>query len=128
MSSRSKGFTLIELMIVVAIIGILATIGLNYFRHARLRAMRTEAVVMLRSIATEEKAYYGEHGHYTSDLANLSVDRCVDHYCYNVITGEDFYGTKAGSYVAVAFGNIETSDERLDILVLGSDISVSPLK
>ncbi len=61
-----KGFTLIELMIVVAIIGILAAIAIPSFLAMQLRAKRSELPTNLDAIRTAEKAYHAEWDSYTS--------------------------------------------------------------
>ncbi len=61
-----QGFTLIELMIVVAIIGLLASIALPSFGILRLRARRSEFPVNLQSIRSAEKAYQHEWDTYTA--------------------------------------------------------------
>ena len=58
LTSSSKGFTLIELMIVVAIIGILAAIAIPQFSEYRTRAFNATAEGDLKNIMTSEEAYY----------------------------------------------------------------------
>jgi len=57
---KKKGFTLIELMIVVAIIGILAAIAIPNFLKFQAKARQSEAKTNLASIATAEIAYFAE--------------------------------------------------------------------
>jgi len=60
-----RGFTLIELMIVVAIVGILATIAIPNFLTMQYRAKRAELPEVLDGIRTAEKAYFAEWDTYT---------------------------------------------------------------
>jgi len=61
-----KGFTLIELMIVVAIIGILAAIAIPNFLQYQARARQSEARTNLGGVFVSETAYLGENGRYGS--------------------------------------------------------------
>ena len=64
--NRKKGFTLIELMIVVAIIGILAAIAIPNFLRFQLKAKSSEGKTNLAAIRTAEQSYYSEFGSYIS--------------------------------------------------------------
>jgi type II secretion system protein G len=73
MKRDQRGFTLMELMIVIVIIGVLAAIGIpaynNYVDKARAAACQSNR----RSIATALGLYYAEKGEYTSTLSDLDV-------------------------------------------------------
>ena len=58
----SKGFTLIELMIEVAIIGILAVIGIPQYQNYTARAQATEGLTLASGLKTTLAEYYSVHG------------------------------------------------------------------
>ena len=59
-----KGFTLIELMIVVAIIGILAAIAIPNFLRFQAKSKQSEAKTNLGAIYTGQSSYFGERNSY----------------------------------------------------------------
>jgi type IV pilus assembly protein PilA len=63
---NQKGFTLIELMIVVAIIGILAAVAIPAFSRYQAKAKTSEGSINLAAIATSEIAYQAEFDTYTN--------------------------------------------------------------
>jgi type IV pilus assembly protein PilA len=70
MLHRKKGFTLIEMMIVIAIIALLATIAIPNYINFQKRAKTAEAKANLGSIRTTEEAYKAEHDVYRTAPAN----------------------------------------------------------
>jgi type IV pilus assembly protein PilA len=69
MLKGKKGFTLIELMIVVAIIGILAAIAIPNFLKFQAKSKMSEAKTNLGAIYTGEIAYFGEQNSYGDFIA-----------------------------------------------------------
>lgn len=65
---KNRAFTLIELMIVVAIIAFLATMAVPNLLKFSAKAKRAEAYAQLRSLYTAEKLYFAEKGSYTTQL------------------------------------------------------------
>jgi general secretion pathway protein G len=61
---RSPGFTLIEILVVVAILGILAAIALVNYRNAIERARQRRSMGDMRSLSTAVEAYAGDFGRY----------------------------------------------------------------
>ena len=71
MQSKPRGFTLIELMIVVAIIGILAAVAIPAFLEYMKRSKATEASLNLNKIGKASKRVKGEIGTYASEAGAM---------------------------------------------------------
>ena len=67
-----KGFTLIELMIVIAIIGILAAIAIPQFNAYRARSYNASANTDLRNTMTSQEGYFIDHDTYTGAAGDLT--------------------------------------------------------
>lgn len=70
----AKGFTLIELMIVVAIIGILAAIAIPAYQNYTTRAQVSEALNMASAFKSELMAKYGESGACPTSPVDLGLN------------------------------------------------------
>jgi len=103
---NQKGFTLIELMIVVVIIGILAALAIPRFMEATGKAKKSEAKSVLKQIYVLERAYFQENDTYVASTANnvipnigWNVPSGTPRYDYTVVAGA---GGIASSFVATA--------------------------
>jgi len=67
-NQRSLGFTLIELIIVMAILGLLATVGLASFRSSQIKGRDAQRKNDLGQLQRGLEAYYNDKGQYPADL------------------------------------------------------------
>jgi type IV pilus assembly protein PilA len=91
-NKAQKGFTLIELMIVVAIIGILAAVALPAYQDYTARAQASEALVISQGAKVAISEYYQTNGAYptaatTPKAADLSVSGTYSDVAVAVTTG-----------------------------------------
>ena len=61
---KTKGFTLVELLVVITIIGILSSIGLSTFTSAQIKSRDAKRKTQLKQLADAFEAYYNDHGGY----------------------------------------------------------------
>src|SRR5262245_16430218 len=62
--TKSSGFTLVEVLIVVALIGVLATVAVPGFLAYQARSRRSEAYVNLQAVAHSQLSYYAVKGYF----------------------------------------------------------------
>ena len=65
MGSKDRGFTLIELMIVVAVVGLLAAIAIPNFLRYQVQARQAEAKVNLGAVFVTELSFFGEQSRFS---------------------------------------------------------------
>ena len=111
---KIKGFTLIELMIVVAIIGILAAIAIPNFLRYQAKSKQSEAKANLGAIFTSEVSYKSEHDTYTT-RANLDwAPTGTTRYAYSVTNATTTL------FTSQATGNID-NDVAIDTWTIDQD-------
>lgn len=71
---EQSGFTLVELMIVVAIIGVLSAVAVPNFKKYQAKAKSSEAKVQLAAAYTAQQAFYGDFGIYHTCLAYMGYE------------------------------------------------------
>ena len=117
---KSRGFTLIELMIVVAIIAFLSAIAVPKYFHYQAKARQVEVATMLASLHTAQLVYYAEHGRYSNILSGKdSISWKPEGYkgggkqeSFYYTYGFNFPGAQEGIHYFT--GKLETSPDTLN--------------
>jgi type IV pilus assembly protein PilA len=114
MKKIQKGFTLIELMIVVAIIGILAAIAIPAYQDYIVRSQVSEGLTMASSVKTAVAEFRADRGTWPADLATLGITVTP--------TGKYVSGiTVAGGQIQIAFGGTDVNSA-----IAGSTLFLTP--
>lgn len=126
---KNKGFTLIELMIVVCIIAILATIAISNFLKFIGKTRRVELKYNLEAIYKAEIAWFGEYNKFGSDFTKIRWKPVGAIYFYTFSAGAGTEGLPLGdnpmpaeaipfandnSFAAYGWGNID-NDGKIDV-------------
>jgi len=149
---KAKGFSLIELMIVVAIIAFLAMVSIPSFKRFLYKCKRSEAYMNLHAIYAAQKSYWAEHGRYSDALNGENSigwkPEGAIYYTYGFANGAEgknyFVGSlgtpssalsdakaSENSFVVVAAGDIDgdgspdilTIDENNNIVIVKDDLA-----
>ncbi|EPI7877620.1 pilin, partial [Neisseria gonorrhoeae] len=123
MNTLQKGFTLIELMIVIAIVGILAAVALPAYQDYTARAQVSEAILLAEGQKSAVTGYYLNHGEWPKDNTSAGVASASDikgKYVKSVtVTNGVVTATMASSNV-----NKEIKGKRLSLWAKRQDGSV----
>lgn len=90
-----EGFTLVELMVVVAIIGILASIAIPQYSKFQAKARQSEVRIQLGATYTVEQSFAAENSTYTGCLGNVGYNRDGTKFYYTVGFGTGISATAA---------------------------------
>jgi prepilin-type N-terminal cleavage/methylation domain-containing protein len=98
---RRRGFTLIEIAVVLVLIGILSTMALFTYRMMINKARMTQAKSVLGHLAKTEASYFNDQGRYSDNVALLDFDPVkYDYYEVSVVLLDD----NAANYKGTATG------------------------
>lgn len=140
MIKKGHGFTLIELMVVVAIILFLAMLTIPKFTKHAAKSKRAEAYVNLGSLYAAQKAYFIENGKYTNKLSgpdslNWAPDgKSIYSYGFGGAEGVNYFAGKSGDsgslgqyskigdneFVIAAAGDID-GDGDMDVITVDNN-------
>jgi type IV pilus assembly protein PilE len=95
-NKKNRGMTLVELLIVVAIVAILASVALPSWNSQLQKARRADARNVLMTVQIEQEQYRADNGSYASTMAALGLSG------YNS-TSRDYYNVSIVSSSATAF-------------------------
>ena len=71
---NKKGFTLLELLVVVLIIGILSAVALPRYQKAVEKSRVTQAITLLKAVYDAQKVYYMANGSYATSFDELGIE------------------------------------------------------
>ncbi|HZJ96165.1 MAG TPA: type IV pilin protein [Thiopseudomonas sp.] len=106
--TNSKGFTLIEVMIVVAIIGILAAIAYPSYDEYVKRGNRTEGQAFLQDVAARQERYFSQNNEYADTAAKLNVSTGSEtgKYTLSIATSDGYTLTATQQFNDTKCGNL----------------------
>lgn len=101
---RNKGFSLIELVIIIGIIGIIAALSTPIYMSYRKKAIQVEAKTNLLNIHKYEIMYYSEYETFSADTNEIGFEaKSAPKYIYSITASEN-------SFTAKARGNVDSDD------------------
>jgi len=100
LSKKNQGFSLTELLIVVAILALLAAIAIPSYNMQIRKTRRADAKAALLELSQRQETYYADWNSYAATIVNLGWSRATDN---NYYSKEDFYQLAITSASARAF-------------------------
>lgn len=124
LSKKHHGFTLIELMIVVAIIGILAAIALPAYQNYIVRTQVSEGMMLVSPIKASMAVFYEERGAFPSTNASVGLPLATN-ITGSYVTAVNI-GTAPGA-IHATYGNKSHSDITGDVLIISAITSAGSI-
>lgn len=123
---NQQGFTLVEILVAVAIIGILLTVALPAYQNNALRAGRAEAKSELLQVAADQERYYSSFNTYIDDATPMTTptvadrDRTTTNGTYLIGVAACGGGAIGNCFIATATAQGVQVDDLCDTLTLSN--------
>jgi len=133
-TKRTSGFTLIELIVVIAIVGILASIAYPSYQDSILKSRRTDGKRALMSSAGIQESYFSSKNSYSDSISDIGGNTSEEGYysiavsntnCSSTVNGVTLYACFTLTATAV---NSQTSDTACTPMTLTHTGVKSPIE
>ncbi len=114
-TNNSSGFTLVELIIVITIIGILAAIAIPAYNNSMTQTRRSDGQGALLDIMGKQERYYTENNSYTTDLALLPADGASKEGFYTITASACGSGISSCVKLTATPGSVQSADGALTL-------------
>ena len=132
---RRGGFTLTEVLIVVAILGVLAAVAVPSFSKFAFKARRTEALMALRQLFELQATYYSNRNEYSDSFNELGFgvhggtllgDGSYEGPYYNyTLQTWSMLGVPNANFRGTATGDIDPTDAVLDVVIIENRLTIN---
>jgi len=126
-ASKSSGFSLVELVVALAIVAILSMVALPSFMDSVRKSKRTDAQTALNRTTTNLERFFGANGTYTTDVTELGllIDDEVAYsddrgYVMTVAAGATGIGSSYVVTATAAAGSMQADDTGCTVLTVSS--------
>ncbi len=122
---KDSGFTLLELIIVVIVIGILASIALPRYLQVAEKGRISEAKSMLGALRSAQLRYAAQYSAFTTNYNNLDINSTASRYFVPSVTGVDATQSGANADTTVVAWATRTTLEAISGPAAGYNVTIT---
>lgn len=123
MKKNKLGYTLIELLLTVTIVGILTAVGYSTYQNKMIEARRTEAKTKLMEVLQKEERYFNENNTYTNNVTQIGYSSPLysDNNYYIITIAANLNGLSDGIILTATPQGVQSNDISCGNFILNSN-------